>query len=86
MPKIDGRKLVAVAATATVAAVGFAQIYLPFMADRDKLRGLNEEEYMPPQAKKEMEAMMSKMKAEQQAAKEDPSGTNAGSMWSNMKR
>jgi hypothetical protein len=86
MPRADGRKLVAAAVTATVAVIGFAQIYLPFMADRDRLRGLNEEEHMSPQAKREIDMLMRKMHDEQEAAKKDASGTNAGSMWSNMKR
>ncbi len=34
MSRIDGRKLVAVAGAATVGALGFATIYLPFVADR----------------------------------------------------
>jgi hypothetical protein len=34
MSRTDGRKLVAVAGTAIVGALGFATIYLPFVADR----------------------------------------------------
>jgi hypothetical protein len=41
--KVDGRKIVVVAVTAVVAATGIGTIYLPYFADRDKLRGLNEE-------------------------------------------
>ena len=40
MSRTDGRKLVALAAAATVGALGLGTIYLPFMADRDKLRGM----------------------------------------------
>lgn len=40
MSRTDGRKLVALAAAATVGALGIGTIYLPFMADRDKLRGM----------------------------------------------
>ena len=41
MSRTDGRKLVALAAAATVGALGIGTIYLPFMADRDKLRGMS---------------------------------------------
>jgi hypothetical protein len=37
MSRTDGRKLVAVAGTAIVGALGFATIYLPFVADRGML-------------------------------------------------
>ncbi|KAL9188800.1 hypothetical protein ACHAXT_007178 [Thalassiosira profunda] len=61
MPRTDGRKLVALAATATVGALGFATLYLPFVADRDKLRGLFEEEdagNIPEGARREIRAAM----------------------------
>ena len=99
---MDGKKIVAVAVTGTVAVLGIAQIYLPYVADRDKLRGLFEEEYMPPGAKREMEAMM---KAQRQAARqpvappipaeaesslalvdESKGQMEARSMWSNLRR
>ena len=40
----SGNKLVVMAITGTVTALGVGTIYLPFMADRDKMRGLHEEE------------------------------------------
>jgi hypothetical protein len=42
--RVDGKTIVVVAVTAVVAATGIGTIYLPYFADRDKLRGLNEEE------------------------------------------
>ena len=59
MSRTDGRKLVTLAAAATVGALGVGTIYLPFMADRDKIRGLSEEgeESMPEGARREMQAM-----------------------------
>eukprot|EP00568_Trieres_chinensis_P003958 CAMPEP_0183291234 /NCGR_PEP_ID=MMETSP0160_2-20130417/720_1 /TAXON_ID=2839 ORGANISM="Odontella Sinensis, Strain Grunow 1884" /NCGR_SAMPLE_ID=MMETSP0160_2 /ASSEMBLY_ACC=CAM_ASM_000250 /LENGTH=93 /DNA_ID=CAMNT_0025452011 /DNA_START=181 /DNA_END=459 /DNA_ORIENTATION=- len=93
MSRVDGRKIVGVAIAGTAAVLGFAQLYLPFIADRDKLRGMFEEEDMPPQARMEMDAMM---KAERQAAMREavakeggaaprPTGAGglpaAGSMW-----
>ena len=67
MSRTDGRKLVALAAAVTVGAVGIGTIYLPFMADRDKLRGLFEEgeETMPEGARREIQAIM-KAEAEEQ--------------------
>lgn len=42
-PRVDGTKLVIAAVAATLTAVGIGTIYVPFFADRDKLRGLHEE-------------------------------------------
>lgn len=66
MSRTDGRKLVTLAAAATVGALGVGTIYLPFMADRDKLRGLFEEgeETIPEGARREIKAIM-KAEAEQ---------------------
>lgn len=79
MPQMDGRKVVMIATTLTLSAVGIAQIYLPFYADRDKIRGMSEEEDMPTEAKRQME-LQRKMMLENQ------SDTNGGSMWKNMKK
>eukprot|EP00579_Thalassiosira_antarctica_P002181 CAMPEP_0201866062 /NCGR_PEP_ID=MMETSP0902-20130614/763_1 /ASSEMBLY_ACC=CAM_ASM_000551 /TAXON_ID=420261 /ORGANISM="Thalassiosira antarctica, Strain CCMP982" /LENGTH=108 /DNA_ID=CAMNT_0048390951 /DNA_START=20 /DNA_END=343 /DNA_ORIENTATION=+ len=65
MSRTDGRKLVAMAVGATVGAIGIGTIYLPFVVDRDKLRGLFEEgeESMPEGARREIQAIV---KAEQE--------------------
>lgn len=91
MARTDGRKIVAMAFGATTLAIGIGQIYLPYIADRDKLRGLFEEEDMPMQARKEMEMMMMKERQELQKQQQDQPPTkersgNSGSMWSNMRR
>lgn len=67
MSRTDGRKLVALAAAATVSVIGIGSIYLPFMADRDKLRGMFEEgeDSIPEGARREIKAIMKK-EAEQQ--------------------
>lgn len=39
----NGSKLVIIAVTSTLAAVGIGTIYLPFFVDRDKLRGMHED-------------------------------------------
>ena len=64
MDRTDGRKIVVIATLATVSFVGFAQIYLPYWADRDKIRGLSEEEDMPAAATRQI--LMDAMDAERQ--------------------
>jgi hypothetical protein len=80
MARVDGKKIVAVATVATLSMVGFAQIYLPFWADRDKIRGMAEEEDMPAAAKREMQKVMRQQQQEEQQKQQ------AGSMWKNMKK
>lgn len=82
MAKTDGRKLVVVATAAIVGVIGVAQVYLPFVADRDKLRGLSEEEQMPGRARQQMEQLLSQQQQQQQA--QAPNVSN--SMWSGFKK
>ncbi|KAL3794001.1 hypothetical protein ACHAW5_006738 [Stephanodiscus triporus] len=66
MSRTDGRKLVGIAVAMTVTALGVGTIYLPFVADRDKLRGLFEEgdDAVPEGARRQMKAM-AKVEAEE---------------------
>ena len=65
MDRTDGRKIVVIATLDTVSFVGFAQIYLPYWADRDKICGLSsEEEDMPAAATRQI--LMDAMDAERQ--------------------
>ncbi|KAG7341085.1 hypothetical protein IV203_023036 [Nitzschia inconspicua] len=48
--RMSGNKLVTVAVAGTVAMVGLGAVYVPFFADRDKLRGLHEEATPPTSA------------------------------------
>jgi hypothetical protein len=59
MSRTDGRKLVGIAVAMTVTALGVGTIYLPFVVDRDKLRGLFEEgdNAVPEGARRQMKAM-----------------------------
>jgi hypothetical protein len=68
MSRTDGRKLVGFAVAMTVTALGVGTIYLPFVADRDKLRGLFEEgdDAVPEGARRQMKAM-AKVEAEAEA-------------------
>lgn len=101
MPRTDGRKIVALAFGATTLAIGIGQIYLPYIADRDKIRGLFEEDDMPVQAKREMEIAkkqhqqqqqlqqqkMQQQEVNQQQQQQQQEGKkSAGSMWSNLRR
>mmetsp|Transcript_43970 Transcript_43970/g.81753 ORF Transcript_43970/g.81753 Transcript_43970/m.81753 type:complete len:96 (+) Transcript_43970:97-384(+) len=80
----DGKKIVAAAVAGTVAVVGLCQIYLPFIADRDKVRGMFEEEYVPEGAKEQMGSIM--RGEQQQGGQQVPVRSDkAGSMWSNMR-
>ena len=96
MSRTDGRKIVAVATAGMVGVLGFAQLYLPYYADRDKIRGLSEEEDMPPAAREEMRRTMMAMQRQQaqEGAGGDATGgppppqqqkpRTAGSMWKNF--
>lgn len=88
MSRTNGRKIVSLALGGIVGAIGIGQIYLPYIADRDKLRGLFEEEDMPAEARREMEMIMATERAAQQAMahSEKNDKKSAGSMWSNLKR
>lgn len=46
----SGSKIVAGAVALTCGAVGVGTIYLPFIADRDQMRGMHEEEAPPTSA------------------------------------
>ena len=76
---------------AIVASLGVANIYLPYMADRDKLRGLFEEEDMPEEAKRELDMMMKVERAAMQAKSSSEGSGNepkreSNSMWKNLRR
>ena len=62
----SGTTMASVAVTAIVATLGFTAFYLPFMANRDKVRGLNEEADPDPAARREYEEMVRQYQREQQ--------------------
>ena len=94
MSRTDGRKIVAIATAGMVGVLGFAQLYLPFYADRDKIRGLSEEEDMPPAAREEMRRTMMAMQRQQaqnggggdqqQQQQQQQNPRARGSMWKNI--
>jgi len=82
----SGSKMVFAAVAATVAAVGVGTIYLPFIADKDRIRGLNEESDMTAAEKREYREMMRKMEEMPSEAQEKRSLPTSNSMWSRMNR
>lgn len=90
----SGKQLVTFAVAATIGAIGIGTIYLPFMADRDKLRGLFEEgeEAIPEGARREIRDIMKKEAAEREMREAVESKSDyvekkrAGSMWSSFRR
>lgn len=99
--RTDGRKLVGIAVALTVSALGVGTIYLPFIADRDKLRGLFEEgdDAVPEGARRQLKAMAKqetedaerlRMSQQQQEEMQQPQQqrqrASAGSMWSSFRR
>jgi flagellar basal body-associated protein FliL len=89
----SGSRVVSIAIAGTVAAVGVGTIYLPFFADKDKLRGLHEEEAAPTAAMlvletKKLEAaglLRGDEPDEKQEAKQQPK-RSAGSMWQSFRK
>jgi hypothetical protein len=88
MSRVDGKKIVAVVTAVTVAAVAVGEVWLPYIADRDKVRGLFEEDDVPEGARKEMEELI-------QSSTRIPSpppqerkheGATPGSMWRNFRK
>ena len=90
MSRIDGRKIVGFAVGGTIAMLGIGQIYLPYIADRNKLRGLFEdEESLSEQAKLELQKVMQQAEQEYQnqvTSRSDTTTGAPGSMWKNMRR
>mmetsp|Transcript_26653 Transcript_26653/g.57131 ORF Transcript_26653/g.57131 Transcript_26653/m.57131 type:complete len:94 (+) Transcript_26653:73-354(+) len=88
--RVSGNKAVVAAVAGTIGAVCIGAIYVPFIADRDKIRGLHEEATPPTSAMLAQE--IKKLQQEGILRGDDehnyhnaPSTTKApGSMWKNM--
>ena len=77
--RTSGSKLVGAAVALTAAAVGVGTIYLPFYADKDRLRGLHEESDLTTAEREEYERVMDQLRKER-----GKDATNSNSMWSRM--
>ena len=93
----SGSKVVALAVAATVGAVGVGCIYVPYFADRDKLRGLHEEgdAGLSDREKRELDAMMRQIQQQSQQQQQiggggggvaERSPMNSNSMWTRLNR
>ena len=88
--RVSGNRAVVAAVAGTIGAVCVGAIYVPFIADRDKLRGLHEESTPPTSAMLAQE--IKKLQQEGILRKDDDDNssrpTNSakvpGSMWKNM--
>jgi hypothetical protein len=61
----SGSQVAALLVTGIVATLGVSTVYLPFIADKDKVRGLHEEsDISDPRAKREYEAILQQMQQE----------------------
>ena len=77
----SGSRVVVMAVTATLTALGVGTIYLPFIADKDKVRGLHEEAYdggMDERSRREYQAMLRQMGGGTMDQHQHPSGGGAG--------
>jgi hypothetical protein len=84
----SGNKLVVAAVGAMVSAVGIGTIYLPFIADRDKMRGLHEESTPPTSAmlaqeirKLQKDGALRGDDDEENSPKNERKSLSPGSMW-----
>lgn len=86
----SGSAMVTMAVTATLATLGFTAIYLPFVADRDKVRGLHEESDVDPKARREYEEMIRQHNLQQQTQQQQQQVSSniptSNSMWARMNR
>mmetsp|Transcript_21701 Transcript_21701/g.53824 ORF Transcript_21701/g.53824 Transcript_21701/m.53824 type:complete len:94 (-) Transcript_21701:319-600(-) len=90
--RVSGNRAVVTAVAGTIGAVCVGAIYVPFIADRDKLRGLHEESTPPTSAMLAQE--IKKLQQEGILRKDDDDShsklTNTakapGSMWKNMSK
>ena len=85
----SGSRVVVMAVTGMLAAIGVGTVWLPFIADKDKVRGLHEESELDERSRREYEAMLRQMQQQGNAPTETPSSPTerpSNSMWSRLKR
>lgn len=88
----NGSKMVVAAVTLTLAAVGVGTIYLPFVADKDKIRGLDEDGGGSQQQQQQYQMMLREMELQRQAQQNNNSESPqqqqqkppSNSMWKRM--
>jgi len=79
--------VVAAVVVTTVAALGASTVYLPFVADKDRIRGLDEQGELYQSEALEYQKALEQMKREAaQEREQQPTSNKSNSMWSRMKR
>lgn len=61
--RIDGSKVVVTSVILIVAALGVGTVYLPFIADKDKIRGMDEDGGLTSAKRREYERALKEMGA-----------------------
>lgn len=88
--RVSGNKAVVAAVAGTIGAVCVGAIYVPFIADRDKLRGLHEESTPPTAAmlaqeiKKLQQEGIIRGDDDENLPNKTKNAKAPGSMWKNM--
>lgn len=89
----NGSAIVIGSVTAILVTLGVGTVYLPFIADKDKIRGLDEDGSMSPSKRREYERALREMgmmdPSRQQSPESENKSTEKGirqsnSMWSRM--
>jgi len=78
----NGSKLVVAAVALTITVTGIGTVYLPFVADRDRIRGMHEEGEMTESERKEYEKSLRDMSMKLDQGNPAPPPSN--SMWKRM--
>ena len=78
--RISGKVVVSVAVAGTIGMLGVCAVYLPYYADRDALRGMDEAGGMDEKTRRDMEEYLKKQN------QPDRQSASPGSMWSNLRK
>jgi hypothetical protein len=79
--RTSGKKVISLAVAGTLGMTGIATIYLPFVADRDAMRGMDEDGGMDKKQREEMQRYLRNSGVGQEKEAKAP-----GSMWSNLRK
>ena len=76
--------MVGAAVGGIIAFLGVGTFYLPFIADKDRVRGLHEESDLSPRDRREYEQILKEMEKETAELKEKNPLPSNNSMWKRM--
>jgi len=80
----DGKKVVAVVFVGMTTFVGIGSFYLPFYADRDKIRGLFEDENKTPEELYQKALLQEQKEASKEKSKQSIAPRAPGGMWGKL--